>query len=281
MKKFEYLVFLMPSVLLVLFAELGPAITTIGLGFFEWDLITPPKFAGLRNYIRVFSNPDLLNSLRNTVVWVLGTLIFPVGLALVFAQFLHSMRGRRAYQTLFFIPATLSPSIAGMIWLRVFSSRQGAINSLIKLAGSDAITFITQPGLNTYLMIGVWTWQVLGLNLLLFLVGMDTIPQEPQEAALIDGAGAWQIFRHIRLPLLAPITLLVVSNSIINSLRIFDIPWLMIQGGPGRASETLAITLYKESFLLFKMGQGSAIAVIISAATLLLTAKYFMGSKTS
>ena len=251
------------------------------LGFFEWDIITPPVFVGLQNYIQVFSNPDLLNSLKNTAVWVVGTLVFPVGFALVLAQFLHSMKWRGVFKAIFFIPATLSPSIAGIIWLRVFSSRQGAINSLIELAGNEVLPFITTPGVNTYLMIGVWTWQVLGLNVLLFLVGMDTIPQEPQEAALINGADSWQIFRHIRLPLLAPITLLVVSNSIINSLRMFDIPWLMIQGGPGRASETLAIALYKESFLLFKMGQGSAIAVVISTATFLLSAKYFMGEKTS
>lgn len=277
MKKFGYLFFLMPAVLLVLFTEIGPAIYTIGLGFFEWDIITPPVFVGLRNYIRVFSNPDLLNSLRNTAVWVLGTLIFPVGFALVFAQFLHSMGGRRVFKALFFIPATLSPTIAGIIWLRIFSSRQGAINSIIELAGNDILPFITTPGINTYLMIGVWTWQYLGMNLLLFLVGMDTIPQDPQEAAVIDGARPWQIFLHIRLPLLAPITLLVISNSVINALRMFDIPWLMIQGGPGRASETLAIALYKESFLLFKMGQGSSIAVVISVAAFLLTANYFMG----
>ena len=276
-RKSGYLVFLLPAVLLVLFAEIGPAFYTIGLGFFKWDIITAPEFVGFRNYVRVFTSPDLLNALKNTVLWVVGTLVFPVGMSLVMAQFLYRMTGKSIFKSLFFIPATLSPSIAGVIWLRIFASRQGAVNSLVQLAGNEVVQFITNPDINTYLMIGVWTWQYLGINLLLFLVGLDTIPQDPQEAALIDGASPWQIFRHIRLPLLAPITLLVVSNSIINSLRMFDIPWLMIQGGPGRASETLAVSLYKESFLLFHMGQGSAIAVVISIAAFALTARYFTG----
>ena len=279
MRKHNYLVFLLPAVLLVLFAELGPAVYTTWLGFHKWDLLSPPEFAGLQNYIRVFSNPGLLNSLKNTALWLIGTLLFPVGVALCLSQFLYFLKGREVFKGIFYIPATLSPSIAGIIWLRIFGSRQGSLNSLIELCGREVVQFITNPDINTYLMVGVWTWQYLGLNLLLFLVGMDSLPQDPQEAALIDGAGSWQVFRHIRLPLLKPITLLVVSNSIINALRMFDIPWLMIQGGPGRASETLAIALYKESFLLFRMGQGSSIAVVISLLALLLTSRYFAGER--
>ena len=93
---------------------------------------------------------------------------------------------------------------------------------------------------------------------------------------MIDGANNWQVFRYITLPLLQPITLLVVSNAIINSARMFDIPWVMIQGGPGRASETLAVSLYRESFLLFHMGLGSAIAVCISIMTLVVTYRYLL-----
>ena len=124
-------------------------------------------------------------------------------------------------------------------------------------------------------MIGVWTWQFLGLNLILFLVGFESIPRAPVEAAQIDGANDWQIFRRVELPLLRPIALLVVGNAIINSSRMFDIPWVMTSGGPGRASETLAISLYRESFLLFHLGLGAAIGVVISVLTLVASFRYF------
>ena len=112
------------------------------------------------------------------------------------------------------------------------------------------------------------------MNLILFLVGLETIPSEPREAAMIDGANAFQAFFRIILPLLQPITLLVVVNAVINSVRTFDIPWVVIQGGPGRISETLAISLYRESFLLFHIGLGSAIAVVISLLTLIGSYRY-------
>jgi multiple sugar transport system permease protein len=135
---------------------------------------------------------------------------------------------------------------------------------------------LTNPEINTFIMIGVWTWQYFGINLILFLVGLETIPREPIEASMIDGANSWQVFYHIVLPLLRPIMLLVVANAVINSVRMFDIPWVMIQGGPGRASETLAISLYRESFLLFRMGLGSAIAVVISILSLLASYRYLL-----
>jgi len=105
-------------------------------------------------------------------------------------------------------------------------------------------------------------------------VGLQSIPKEFIEAAQVDGAGPNRIFLHITLPLLRPITMLVIANTMINTVRMFDIPWVMVHGGPARVSETLAITMYRESFLLFNMGFGSAIAVFISAITLLLSWRY-------
>ncbi len=128
-------------------------------------------------------------------------------------------------------------------------------------------------------MLGVWTWQFFGLNLILFLVGLETIPKEPIEAARVDGANAWQIFYHLTIPLLRPITLVVLANAALNSVRMFDIPWVMAEGGPGRASETLAISLYKESFLLFRMGLGSAIAVVISILALGLSIRFLLAMR--
>ncbi len=271
MKKENPYLFLVPAAVLVLLAELIPVAYTTYLGFMKWDIITPPKWVGLSNYVRVFSTPELLNASKNTVIWVVGTMVFPVGFALLLANLINSVvKFRGVFKAIFFIPATLSPTVAGIFWRRVLASRHGALNAMLAACGSSPITLLTNPKLNTFVMLGVWTWQFLGLNLILFLVGLETIPKEPLEAARVDGANFWQVFWHVTLPLLRPMTLVVIANATINSVRMFDIPWVMIEGGPGRASETLAISLYKESFLLFRMGLGSAIAVVISLLTMLL-----------
>jgi multiple sugar transport system permease protein len=277
MKNKGYLLYLLPAAILVTFAELFPTVYTLGLSLFRWDLITPAKFTGFDNFKLIFSNAELFHSLVNTFWWLIGTLAFPVLGALLLAQFIYSLKRNGIFKTVFFLPTTLAPSIAGVICTRMLATRQGALNSiLMNIFGIEAVCFMVNPDVNTLYLILVWTWQSLGLNLLLFLVGLDTVDRAPQEAAVIDGANSFQVFLHVRLPLLRPITLLVVSNSIINALRMFDIPWIMTQGGPGRASETLAVTLYKESFLLFHMGLGSAIAVIISLLSLSLSARFFL-----
>ena len=253
--------FLLPAAAFVLLAELVPVIYTTYLGFMEWNFIQPPKWAGLSNYLKVFSIPELLNALKNTAYWVAGTLIFAVGFPLLIASLLTQVRGKVIFKTIFFIPSTLSPTIAARFWRRVLSSQQGALYPILEAIGLTGQPLLTIPRINTFVMIGIWTWQYFGLNLILFLVGLETIPREPVEAAMIDGAGRVQVFFRIVIPLLRPIMLLVLANAVINSIRMFDIPWIVIQGGPGRVSETLAISLYRESFLLFRMGLGSAIAV--------------------
>ncbi len=269
-------VFLIPAIIFVLIAELVPVIYTTYLGFMQWDIINPPKFVGISNYIKVFTQPELLNALKNTLYWVVGTLIFAVGFALFVAVLLSNVKGRVIFKSIFFIPSTLSPTVAAIVWRRTLSSQMGALPSLLALFGINMHPVLTNTHINTFVMIGVWTWQFFGINLILFLVGLETIPREPVEAAMIDGANERQAFLYIIVPLLRPIMLLVIANSLINTIRMFDIPWVMIQGGPGRASETLAISLYRESFLLFKMGLGSAIAVVISILTLIASYRYIM-----
>ena len=269
-----YLFLLLPLVL-VTFAELLPALYTTVLSFHAWNIISDPSFVGLENYKRLVTSDTLLRSLANTGVWVVGTLAFPVGLALVIAKILTIVEfGRPIYKAIFFVPATLSPTIAAIVWRRVLTTEQGALSAL--LPGEQA-SLLADPTLNTFVMLGVWTWQFLGLNLVLFLVGFEALPRAPIEAARIDGATGWQVFRLVELPLLRPIMLLVVGNAIINSARMFDIPWVMTAGGPGRASETLAISLYRESFLLFDMGLGAAIGVVISVLTLVFAVRAFRG----
>jgi multiple sugar transport system permease protein len=122
--------------------------------------------------------------------------------------------------------------------------------------------------MNTWAMIVASTWQSVGVCVLLFLIGLLVIPHDPIEAARLDGAEGWRLFRDMTFPLLRPMTIVVVGISLVNSLKTFDVIWVMTQGGPYRSSETLAVTMYRETFLLFRHGYGSAIAVLLSAIVL-------------
>ena len=275
---FQYMV---PAALFVLATEIFPVIYTTYLGFYSWDLITPKKWVAFNNYFKVFTSPELLNALKNTAFWVVGTLILAVALPLAMAMLINTTRAKTVFKTIFFIPSTLSPTIAAIFWKRALSSQQGALVPILAMVGIVVPPILTNPHTNTFVMIAIAAWQYFGLNLILFLVGLETIPPEPREAAMIDGANTFQTFFRIILPLLRPITLLVVANAIINTIRTFDIPWVVIQGGPGRVSETLAVSLYRESFLLFRVGLGSAIAVLLSVFTLAASWRYLtmMGKK--
>lgn len=271
LSKFDPYLFLIPALFMVIGAELLPAGYTIYLSFTEWDIITSPEWIGIGNYLEVFTSPQVLNALKNTVLWVLGTLGFPIVLALFLAIIINSVKLKGLFKTLFFIPVTLAPTIAGVIWKIVYSTQNGAINSIFTAMGLGSFQLLANGSINTFLMIGVWAWQFMGINLILFLVGLQGLPKGPIEAAKVDGASFWQIFYHVTLPLLRPITMLVIANALINTTRMFAIPWVMTHGGPARASETLAISMYRESFLLSNMGYGSAIAVVIAAITLIFT----------
>ncbi|MFB6290377.1 MAG: carbohydrate ABC transporter permease [Candidatus Bipolaricaulia bacterium] len=268
LKKLNPYVFLTPALFFVLGAELLPAAYTIYLSFMEWDIIHSPEWISISNYTDVFTTPHLLISLKNTFLWILGSLAFPVVFALFLAIVINSVKLKSFFKTVFYIPVTIAPAVAGILWSNVYSTQQGALNAILNALGLGSFQLLANGQINTFLMIGVWSWRWLGLNLVIFLVGLQSLPEGPLEAARVDGASFWQTFYHVTLPLLRPITMLVVANTIINTTRVFAVPWVMTHGGPSRASETLAISMYRESFLLTKMGFGSAIAVVITIITL-------------
>ena len=173
---FQYMI---PAALVVLAAEIFPVIYTTYLGFMEWDLITPQKFVGFSNYLKVFSAPELLNALKNTAYWIVGTLVLAVALPLVIAMLINTTRAKGLFKAIFFIPSTLSPTVAAIFWKRTLASQQGALAPILAAVGIVVPPILTNPQINTFVMIGIAAWQYFGLNLILFLVGLETIPPEP------------------------------------------------------------------------------------------------------
>ena len=267
--------FILPALLLVVVLLLVPMVQNIYYSFFDWDGIGKPVFSGIANYAKFLVDQDFLISLRNTVLWVAFTLVFPVLGGLLVAVFVDGVRFERFFKSVFFIPLTISFVATGIIWTYMFGKELGVLNNLFALVGLPLKpSWLTGVPLNTFSMLIAWTWQQLGTNMVMFLMGLGTIPKEPIEASIIDGATRYETFRHIKLPMLRPITTVVITMAMVNSFKAFDIIYVMTRGGPYHSSETLAVTMFRETFTMFRMGYGSAISIFLSVVVIGVSALY-------
>jgi multiple sugar transport system permease protein len=167
------------------------------------------------------------------------------------------------------LPYALSGSAVAVVWNFMLTT-DGAVNQVLTSVNLDSFAqgwLLTWPG-NTVVMIIANAWQATGVAVILFLVGLQSIPPETLEAGSLDGAGSWQQFRHIVLPQLRPVSIIVIGMSLVNGLKSFDLIWVLTQGGPGRATETLAVSMYNETFLELRPGAGAAIAVVLTVIVL-------------
>ncbi|WP_436499789.1 carbohydrate ABC transporter permease [Actinokineospora sp. HUAS TT18] len=268
--------FLLPAAALVAIVLLVPFGATVYRSLLTDDLV--PVFGGLSAYAKLFDDPALSLSLLNTLMWMAGTLLLPVGFGLAIAVMTNAQRWGRIARLAVVLPYAISGSAVAVIWGYMLRS-DGAVNQLLAGLGLEswAHDWLLEDPLNTLGMIMANTWQATGVAVILFLVGLQTIPPETVEAASIDGADGWVRFRHIVLPQLRPVTYVVVGISLANALRTFDVIWVMTQGGPARSSETLALSMYRESFLLQRPGVGSAIAVVLTLIVLASSWVYLRG----
>lgn len=267
--------FIAPGVLLVAVMLYLPLLWTLFISFTEYDGLGDPEFVGLENYVTMFSDHGFLNSMLNTLYWVVGTLTVPVSLGLLIALLTFGLRGGAWLRIPFLLPYALSGVAVGVIWSFILQPG-GALSqglALLGLPGSESRWLVDAP-LNTVMMIVATAWQATGVNALLFIVGLQSIPNEPLEAARLDGASGWSLFRYFLWPMLRPLTTVVVGLSLVASLKTFDVVQSMTKGGPGRASETLALTMYKDTFANADYGLGSAVAVTLTIITTLASVLY-------
>lgn len=260
--------FLVPAVALVGVLLTLPFLFTLYRSFFQ-DNGLERHWVGAQNYLLLFSDDAFLRSLLNTGMWVVGTLLLPVVLGLLLAIGTNNVPWGRAVRLAIILPYALSGSVTAVLWNFMLQS-DGALNSMLATIGLDGLQqeWLLEWPMNTIAMILATTWQATGANVILFLVGLQAIPTQTVEAGRLDGAYGFRLLRHIVLPQLRPITVVVVGISLVASLKTFDIVWLLTQGGPGTASETLALTMYRETFTLNRYGSGAAVAVVLTAVVL-------------
>jgi ABC-type sugar transport system permease subunit len=256
---------LVPAATLVVLLLYAPFVYTCVLSVFDYHGVGAMKFAGFGEYEAFFTSTSFGSIVRNTLLWVVGTLVLPVGLGLVAAVLTFGMWGSRFVRLVFLVPYGMSGVAIGVLWGFILEPG-GALNQALQFfhLPGGATSFLEYSPLSTILMIMAATWQGLGVNMLLFAVGLQSVPSEPLEAARVDGAEGFRLFRMITWPLLRPITVVVVGLAIVNGLKTFDIVWTLTQGGPGLASATLAVSMYQTTFEAQEYGQGAAIAVLLT-----------------
>lgn len=265
--------YLLPAVLLVAVFFITSIVYTVHLSFYEYDGFSAMRFVGLANYVNLFQDANFKISLMNTVIWVVFSLFSSLALPLLLAILITNSSWAGGFKNIFYYPTALSSTIGGVIMLAILSKY--GIPQLFGLFGFKELVrdWLAIPYINTFIMILMGTWQGVGLNTILFITGLTTIPASPIEAARIEGARTTQLYTKVILPLLKPTTVVVLLMSLVNSFKVFDSIWVMTKGGPYRTSETLALTMYQESFIHNKFGVGAAVAVVLTA--IILVVSYF------
>lgn len=256
-----------------------PLISSFYYSFTNWNGFNPDyKFVGFANYLKIFQDNIFKLSIRNTLIWMVAAFILPVVSGLGIALILHErIRFANFYKSLFYLPICLSLAVIGQVWIWIYQPDWGLINTVLRSIGLDqfAIAWLANKNTALYSVIIAWSWQQVGLAMVIFLAGLTSIPAELTEAAEIDGASYWKSLRYVVIPLLSPATTVVIALSIINSLKSFDVVYMMTGGGPFHSSDTLAMFMYNESFKKYFMGYGSAIAVVLFLIAMVIISIYF------
>lgn len=255
-----------PSFLILLVLDLLPIVLALYFSFTKYNMFTPPQWIGFENYFSVFESSTFYSALVNTVKYVIITVPIQTLLALMIATFLaEKMRGLMGsiMKSAIFIPMIISNIAAAAVWKVMFNTKGGIINMLLELFNISEVNWLGSKSLAFICVCVVTIWKNVGYYMVIYLAGIMDIPAEQQEAALMDGAGAFQRFRYVIIPNLRPITYMVVTLGIISSFQIFDIVYQLTGGGPGTSTTTLAYMVYTYAFSNQKMGYASAIAVML------------------
>jgi multiple sugar transport system permease protein/sn-glycerol 3-phosphate transport system permease protein len=257
--------FILPALLIVAVFSFYPILYSLQLSFYDWNLIAPePTFVGLRNFERLLTSSDFWHVIRNTLLFsggtVLLTLIVPLLLALLLD---NKLRGMAFFRALFFIPHLTPIAAIATLWFFLLDPRQGLINSGLEQIGIQGPPWLQSTTWSLPALILMKLWKSAGYYTVLFLAGLQNIPNDLYDAAKVDGANLIQRLRYITLPLLSPMTLFVLVIAIISSFQDFDLIAVMTRGGPVNSTNILVYYLYEQAFQRYRFGMGSAIAVIM------------------
>jgi len=257
---------------------LGPIIVSMYLSVTDYDVITSPEFLGISNYTRAFLEDDLFwSSLGRTFRYALSVVPTSLMGSLALATLLNQgYRGTNVFRTLFFLPH-LTPAVAmAILWGWLLQPSVGPVNYILKQIGIKGPGWLTDPkwALNSLVMVALWG-SVGGNQMLIFLAGLQGVPQELYDASDVDGAGRWAKFRHVTLPMISPTLFFNLIMGVIGALKVFSLAYVATEGGPSRATWFYALHLYNWAFQYFEMGYAAALAWIFAIIVIALTVVQF------
>lgn len=271
---FEGYACIAPWLIGLVFLTLGPVVFSFLMSLTRWDMINPPRFVGLGNYVTIFSDDDrFIQSLRVTATY--ASLAVPLGLviSLALAMLLNqNVRGMRVFRSIFYIPAILPGVAVAMVWIVVFRYQGGVFNSLLAIVGVEPIKWLTSTewALRSFVIMSLWG---VGGGMIIYLAGLQSVPTQLYEAAEIDGAGVWGRFRNVTLPMISPTIFFNLVMGVIGSFQVFTSSYIITggQGGPANATLFYVLYLYQKAFRYLQMGYACALAWILFAIILVLT----------
>lgn len=271
--------FILPTMIGLMVLNIIPIFQTIYQSFFKTgDFGKGNVFVGFQNYIKVFGDSEVWQSLVNTFKYAVVEVPFSIAIALVLAVLLNrKMKGRSVYRTIIFLPMVAAPAAVAMVWRWLFNSDFGLLNNVFH----TNVKWISNPKIAVFSIAVIGVWSVLGYNMVLFISGLQEIPSDYYEAAAIDGATGIKSFFHITIPLLSPTIFFVLVTRVISSLQVFDLIYMVMdKSNPAlEKTQSLVYLFYKYSFTNKNMGYGSTIVVLLLIITMIITVFQMIGQK--
>jgi multiple sugar transport system permease protein len=274
--------FLAPTVVGLLLFTLVPIVASILLAFFRWDIISPPQFIGVDNFVDIGADPTVRVAFLNTIGFVVVAVALQLAVALGLAVLVQSRMPswlRAFFRSALFFPLILSAASVSLVMAYLFNQDFGLVNRVLNVGGIPDVPWLTTGFGATVVVILVYVWQNFGFTFLLFIGGLAAIPRDVYEAASIDGATGWRQFRNITLPLLSPTMLVASVMAIISALQIFDQPYVLTRGGPGDSTRTAVMVIFESAFQRLQFGRASAIGIVLTLLIMGVTALQFRLSR--
>jgi multiple sugar transport system permease protein len=269
-------VLLAPTLFGLVFGALGSVLATVAISFLNWDLLTPPTWAGIDNYAKLFDDPKFVTSLTNTIkfsaLYVPGVVIVSLAVAMLMNR---KIRGISLYRTMYFLPAVTSAVAAALVWQMIYGRDTGLLNFLLEKLGLAAVCWTcTANALASVVIVNIWG--AIGEGMIIFLAGLQAIPRDYYEAATVDGASDWQRFLKITIPLITPSIFFQTLISTINAFQAYDYIYMLTRRGQGDSSvPVMVFSIYRNAFQFRHMGEASAQAIELAVIVFLLMAFYF------
>lgn len=270
------LLFLAPALVLYTMFVLYPIVQAAHYSAYDWNGLGPlTKWVGFANYRRVLADPIFRAAVGHNLIIAGLSLLLQLPMALALALLVgRKLPGKTFFRTVFFLPYVLADVATAVMWRAIYNPRSGLVNAFFNLIGVPPQSWLSDPKVALYAIFVAITWKYFGYHLVLYMAGLQNIPVELEEAALIDGCNGWQATRYVTLPLLGSTIRLTIYLSVVGSLQFFDLIWVMTTGGPVNATETMVTYLYKYGFQRFNLGYGSAVAVVLFAICLTFSLLY-------